>query len=163
MDLFTSYYANLKKIPMDYAAIGISIVCPDWLKGDKSPSNFYFWDDNLFAPSIDLLSDIKSNRINQSVYTIRYYKELNERFHFKSDNGRSLISYIDDLKRRFFDYSAIVFLCYEKPTEFCHRHLIRELLLYYSVSISELPYDKNEDKSKETTSKIQTSNSDPLF
>ena len=143
---------------MDYAAIGISIVCPDWLKGDKSPSNFYFWENNFFAPSIDLLSDIKSNRIDQSVYTIRYYKELNERFHFKSDNGRSLISYIDDLKRRFFDYSAIVFLCYEKPTEFCHRNLFRDLLSYYGISISEMESKENEDKSKK-----KVSNSNKLF
>lgn len=158
MDLFTSYYANLKKIPMDYAAIGISIVCPDWLKGDKSPSNFYFWDDNLFAPSIDLLFEIKNGKIDQSIYTLRYYKELNERFHFKEDKGKSLLLHIEDLKRRFFDYSAIVFLCYEKPTEFCHRHLLRDLLFYYGVSISEMESKENEDKSKK-----KVSNSNKLF
>lgn len=159
MELFTSYYANLKKIPMNYAAIGISRVCPDWLNGDKSPSNFYFWDDNLFAPSIDLLSEMKNGKIDRSAYTLRYYRELNEKFHFKEDKGKSLLFHIEDLKRRFFDYSAIVFLCYEKPTEFCHRHLLGDLLSYYGVFVSEMETDKGEDKSKEK----KFSNSNQLF
>lgn len=148
MNFYTSYYANLKNIPMDFACIGISRICPEWLSGDKVQGNFYFFDDNPFAPSIDLLSDIKSCKIDQREYTIRFYRELNERFNFKSDRGNNLRSYLEDLKRRFFDYSNIVFLCYEKPEEFCHRHLLRDLLLFYKVPISELPVDKTKDKSK---------------
>lgn len=143
---------------MDYATIGISRICPDWLVGTKSPSNFYFWEDNPLAPSSDLLKKYKNGLIDQWNYSIEYFRELNQRFHFKDDGGERLRSYVDDLKRRFFDYSSIVFLCYEKPDEFCHRHLLRDLFLYNNIKITEIPVDKKEDKLRRETSESPSSN-----
>lgn len=158
MELYTSYYANLKNIPMDYAAIGISTVCPDWLIGDKSPSNFYFFEDGPFAPSKDILAQYKKGEISDTDYTYFYFKRLNQIFNFKNDGGKGLSSYLEDLKRRFFDYIAIVFLCYETPEEFCHRHMLADLLIYYGIPISEMDVPKKVNKLNSEITKKSSSN-----
>lgn len=149
MDFYTSYYANIKNIPGDYAAIGISRFCPDWLEKGNGPSNFYFWEDNQFAPSVGLLDDMKHRGLSEKEYAARYYGELDGRFHFTLDSGKQLFDYIGTLSHRFFDYNAIVFLCYERPEYFCHRKVLSAILRYFGFQIEELPCAKSENKSIE--------------
>lgn len=126
--LFTSYYANYKNIPKSYLCIGISRYCPEWFETNP-PDNFFFTKSNFLAPSEELLNDIKSNSITQEEYKKRYVTELY--------TNLAKIGY-NDLGKWARDliviwtqenvYDGIVFMCYERPEEFCHRHIFRNIL-----------------------------------
>jgi hypothetical protein len=148
MKFYTSYYANMKNIPANYLCVGISRVCPEWLI-DNEPPNFLFVRGNILAPSSELLSDMKSGKITEDEYTERYKEQIHKTFsnnHFFTDFD----GWIESMEEQFEDkYEAIVFLCYEKPSDFCHRHILREMFNYeYHVRCDEL-------KTKEPTVKKQ--------
>ena len=58
----------------------------------------------------------------------------------KLDNLRKnniLQKYVDDLELKL-EYGDVILLCYEKPKEFCHRHILAEYLnRYYNLDIQE--------------------------
>ena len=65
---YTSYYANYKNIPKDFLCVGISRFVPETFK--YSNYNNFIWNkDNFLAPSIQLLSDIKNNKIDEDEYS----------------------------------------------------------------------------------------------
>ena len=58
-------------------------------------------------------------------------------------------------------YDAVVFLCYEKPTDFCHRHILREILNYeYRIRCDELNY---KEETEETKKRNVSAKSNALF
>lgn len=148
INFYTSYYANLKNIPKTYLCLGISYICPEWLReyNDEHP-NFLFIKNKCLAPSQELLFDIKNNKISEEEYKSRYIHEL-------FGNIINKMGYIDI--PQFFkemsnnietgcevQYEGIVFLCYEKPGMFCHRHLLRRLLNFiYKIPCKEFGIDE---------------------
>ena len=150
--LFTSYYANMRNIPSDYMMVGISRTCPEWLK-DNQPSNFFWTKDNALAPPESLLSDMKSGKINE----VEYRKRYTDHIHYIFSCG-ALFNDFQDWYQMVSDeyeerYKGIVFLCYEKPSDFCHRHILRDIINHdYNVRIDEFEckvdkkYDKKEIK-----------------
>ena len=85
------------------------------------------------APSLSLLNDIKSNKINWDEYTFRYYKEtLSQLNPYKI---------YDDLKDN-------VILCYEKPNQHCHRFLVRDWI-YDELGIKILEWNPNMENFKQ--------------
>ena len=142
MQFFTSYYGNYRNIPKDYVCIGISRYCPEWFrKGNYD--NFVFVEDNILAPEKDLLDDMKSGRETEEGYKRRYVETL-----FRKLEGISIYTYFGSLSRKYEQYKAIVFLCYEKPEDFCHRHILRKLMNnIFHIPCEELETEK---KQKET-------------
>lgn len=140
IELYTSYYANMKNIPTNYLMVGISQYCPEWLKED-APDNFMWVKGNFLAPDKELLDDIKSGRIDHKTYTERYTNKFYESFD-KSYVYKSVDDWYQAMDKEFSDkYRAIVFLCYEKPSDFCHRHILRDILNYkHHIRIEEYPY-----------------------
>jgi hypothetical protein len=140
----------MKNIPADHLCVGISLYCPEWLKVNP-PDNFLFVENNFLAPTKELLEGIKNGSITQEEYKSQYKEQVRNRFqNFTEFNG------CDDWMHVFQDefsdkYSAVVFLCYEKPTDFCHRHILREMMNYeYRVRCDEFPYkDEQEQLKKE--------------
>lgn len=104
----TSYFANWRNFPTDFEPIGITRFPPKWWKG----KNFL-----MLAPSQNLLFNYKNNNISQEEYKKIYLKEL-------EDNKLTPEIILNHLPIK------VILLCYEKPNEFCHRHILADWLGY---------------------------------
>ena len=152
MKFYTSYYGNYKNIPTDYFCVGISRYCPDGFMNDDY-KNFLFVRNNILAPEKELLDDMKSGKETEDGYKRRYVEHLLSYFG-EGKRYDSFEDFINAISENFRDkYQAIVFLCYEKPNDFCHRHILRNLM----NRIFHIPCEELEvvDSSKKQT-KTQT-------
>lgn len=107
--IYTSYFAKLKSLPDNIIPISICIKAPDWYTGLQYKK---------LAPKYDFFMEWK--RTHNNDYYIKCFKEqvtdkLNVLFVM-----RDLI----DLSNCINDEESICLICYEKPTDFCHRHLV---------------------------------------
>ena len=109
MKIYTSYFAALKKIPEDMVPIAICAKPPDFFKGPNY---------KILAPSYSILMDYKKDNDKE-----KYIKRYNEEIlgHLKPED---IIKNLGILSRG----KDIVLLCYEKPNDFCHRHLVSKWL-----------------------------------
>jgi len=100
MILYTSYYAKSGNNPK---AISISAKAPDYFIGKRYVD---------LAPTWDMINQHKNHIISHEQYTERYLDLL--------INIRKLDPFkvVEDLQ------DGAIMLCYEKPTDFCHRHIV---------------------------------------
>ena len=107
--IYTSYFAKLKSLPDNIIPISICGKAPDWYKGLQYKK---------LAPKYNLFIKWKDNR------DIDYYtKCFNEQVLDKLD--------VEDTVSELIDLHSgidIALICYEKPEDFCHRHLVAEWL-----------------------------------
>jgi len=112
--IYTSYFAKLNKLP-DYV-IPISIC-------GKSPSWYNGLEYKKLAPKYDFFMEWKKNKDND--YYIRHYNS-------EVLNKLQAEFVIADLKhlcdKSLWENVDICLICYEKPDEFCHRHLVANWL-----------------------------------
>lgn len=101
MNLFTSYYGKSFNHPK---AVAISCGIPSGFEGRVC---------KLVAPPWSLVSDYKEGRINWALYTMDYMDMLDR------IGERAITKLFSE---------GDVLLCYEKPGEHCHRHLLAEWL-----------------------------------
>lgn len=150
---YTSYYANFRNIPKDYLCVAISRFVPEVFKSSNY-INFLWNKDNFLAPSKQLLSEVKSGSINQEEYSKRYIQEVFNRCkpYTGYDNPSDWIQAFDnELVSQQTEWKAVVFMCYEKPSDFCHRQVLRKIFnKCYQIPIEELNLVK-ENKIKSTT------------
>lgn len=111
--IYTSYFAKLKSLPEDVIPISICGKSPEWYKGLQYKK---------LAPKYDFFMKWKENHDNN------YYIE-----HFQSDvlDKLSVTDVVRDLINMLPDRSSkhnIALICYEKPSDFCHRHLVADWL-----------------------------------
>ena len=130
--IYTSYFANkiFKKISDDKLRIP---VCADLQNYTYNP--FTRWYKEL-APDIDVLYRFKrighKTKSIKNWFTREYYRKLDELRESRSLDG--IVKEIEILTK----YGDVFLLCYEKPLEFCHRHLLAEYLnKFYNLDISE--------------------------
>lgn len=130
MKHFTSYYANFLNIPKDYLCIGITRSCPDYFN-DTIP-NFLFVKDNVLSPSEDLTYRLAKGNISEDDYKKQYISDvlLNVQNTLHQKDIPAWIKYMDNFfgNEHSAEYKGLVFMSYEKPIEFSHRHLFRRLL-----------------------------------
>lgn len=109
MKIYTSYFANLKNLEKDdIVPIGICCYPPKWFKGPNL---------RAIAPSPDILEKCKSSHAE---YEKRYRTEV--LLLFKDANILlERISFISGGK-------DAALCCYEKPSDFCHRHILAKWL-----------------------------------
>ena len=142
MKHFTSYYANYRNIPKDYLCIGISRTCPEWFNiNQESLGNFYWVKDNVLSPPADLLDGFKNGSIDINEYKKRYIAHLFSWIE-KDRMYKDIPDYMKQMDEFFSTCSTpwkgLVFMCYESPNEFCHRHLFRRLLTnIYNIECEE--------------------------
>ena len=109
MKIYTSYFANLKNLEKDdIVPIGICCYPPKWFKGPNL---------RAITPSPDILEKCKSSHAE---YEKRYRTEVLSLF---KDANILLerISFISGGK-------DAALCCYEKPSDFCHRHILAKWL-----------------------------------
>ncbi len=103
--IYTSYFGNLRNIPESIVPISICGKTPDWYKGNQYKK---------LAPKYGFFMEWKRNRNNQ-FYIEEFKKQV-----LLPLNRTIVISELLSLSNN----KDIVLLCYEKPNEFCHRHLV---------------------------------------
>lgn len=109
MKIYTSYFANLKNLEKeDIFPIGICCYPPKWFNGPNL---------GAIAPTPDILEKCKSSHAE---YEKRYKAEVLSIFKDVSTLINK-ISYISGGK-------DVALCCYEKPSDFCHRHIVAKWL-----------------------------------
>ena len=122
--LYTSNYARKGGHPKAFA---ISVFPPDYYKGESLP---------MLAPDWDLVKAYKNNEISQDEYAKTYIQTLKDR----GLNPTDIVSAIPD---------ESYLLCYEKPSDFCHRHVLADWLrVNTDIEITEWK-NKNESNERE--------------
>ncbi len=112
--IYTSYFAKLKELEKhNIIPISICAKAPDWYKGLQYKK---------LAPKYGFFMEWKKNHDND------YYIE-----HFQVEvlDGLIVCEVMEDLfalKSLQDKGRAIALICYEKPSDFCHRHLVAKWL-----------------------------------
>lgn len=107
--IYTSYFAKLKSLPKNIVPISICGKAPDWYAGLQYKK---------LAPKYDFFMKWKRDHDNDA-YTERFNEEVlgvliqNEVIQELYELGQS---------------SDVAIICYEKPSDFCHRHLVADWL-----------------------------------
>lgn len=116
--IYTSYFAKLKSLPHNIIPISICAKAPSWYEGLQYKK---------LAPKYDFFMKWKENHDND--YYIKCFNEqvLNELNVLTVI--KDLIDLIpQDLISEHGLNKTICLVCYEKPSDFCHRHLVADWL-----------------------------------
>lgn len=112
--IYTSYFAKLKSLPDNVIPISICGKAPDWYKGLQYKK---------LAPKYDFFMEWKKNHDNDY-----YIKCFNEQV-LSNINASNVVMELKHLcGKSLCENQPIALICYEKPSDFCHRHLVAEWL-----------------------------------
>ena len=131
--IYTSYFAKLRSLPSNVMPIGICAKSPMWYKGK---------DYKKLAPSFSILMEYKDEPNVE-----RYIKHYQEEILGKLNIDRVLRELQFLLPKTWLkrmnepiweckEYS-IALLCYERPSDFCHRQLVLNWLNDHGVPCEE--------------------------
>ena len=109
--IYTTYFAKLKKLPKDIIPIAIC----QWIPEQLRSSCFHYRE---LAPSVDIFMDYK-----HTGDTELFTKSYNERILARLDPH-----YIATALRHWVGDKDFALVCYEKSSDFCHRHLVADWL-----------------------------------
>lgn len=132
--IYTSYFAQLKNLPDNIIPISICGKAPDWYHGLQYKK---------LAPKYDFFMKWKENHDNN--YYIKCFNEqvLSKLGRLKILNDLQLLI-LNNIKEKMNspvwnnENFHIALICYEKPSEFCHRHLVADWLKEYGIEVEEL-------------------------
>lgn len=117
MKIYTSYFANLKEVARAHLVpINIALWPPRFFRGKSLYS---------VAPTRSILKDTKSDE----EYIRRYKDEI-----LANLNIEKLLKDIEFLS----EGRDVALLCYEKPGDLCHRHLLAEYMNERGCDVHEL-------------------------
>lgn len=142
--IYTSYFGNLKNLNDNYIPISICGKAPYWFYQGRKYKNL--------APKYKFFMEWKENKDND--FYIQHFKEeildtlnINKVLY-------DLYCSIPDVKRLILDLECdedgnqinwyeskiihIVLICYEKPEDFCHRHLVADWFNENGIKCEEL-------------------------
>ncbi len=108
--IYTGYFARMKNYKGKTASIARFI--PPSLKCNMRLNCFY--------PSVNLLQDYKNGNVTEQEYTKRYRTETLDKI--DKEWLRSILYTYEGKDENLY------LLCYEKPMDFCHRHLVAQWL-----------------------------------
>ena len=117
--IYTSYYAKLNKISSDIVPVSIASKAPDFYTGLEYKK---------LAPKYKFFQEWKRNHDNDF-----YIRHFNEEVLSKLD-VRQVLSELISLTGSY----EICLLCYEKSSDFCHRHLVADWFNKNGVRCEEL-------------------------
>lgn len=126
--IYTSYFDNVRKHNLrNFHHISIAGNCPDWYLG---------YEYKTLAPKWSFFKEYKAGRIDDKEYT-RLYHEL------VLDKLCPNVTVLELYQHVNYDiltdeYADILLLCYEKPYEFCHRHIVSSWLSHAGFNCIEL-------------------------
>lgn len=102
---YTSYFANLKNIPEKIVPVSICGKAPDWYNGLQFKK---------LAPKYNFFMEYKQDHDEE-----KYTKCFNEQVLFYLNANDIAIQL-----KKLAGTSDIALICYEKPGDFCHRHIV---------------------------------------
>lgn len=117
--IYTSYFANLRNLPNTITPIAICGKTPDFYQGLTYKT---------LAPKYSFFKIWKQTGDN-NYYTEQYYKLV-----LNTLNVDEVVNELESLSLT----SDIALICYEKPSDFCHRHLVSEWLNHNGYLCEEL-------------------------
>lgn len=122
--IYTSYFAKLKSLPEDIIPISICAKSPNWYKGLQYKK---------LAPTYDILMKYKQDGNKED-----YIKSFNEQVLSRLNPSEAVfdLGKLADKDNTYYSYD-ICLLCYEKSSDFCHRHLVAEWLRKYGYECEE--------------------------
>ena len=106
---YTSYFANLKKLPDNVVPISICGKAPDWYSGLQYKK---------LAPKYHFFMEWKRTHDNA------YYVEHFEREVLAELDADTVFNELSAMS----DGKTFALICYERPGDFCHRHLVADWL-----------------------------------
>ena len=110
--IYTSYFAQLRNLSDNIVPISICGKAPDWYNGLQYKK---------LAPKYKFFMEWKQNHDND--FYIRHFNE-------EVLDKLTVTDVILDLSRMVYSFNTgkcdIALICYEKPDDFCHRHLVAE-------------------------------------
>jgi len=106
---YTTYYANVRHLPKDVMPISIAGKAPDGWKGLEYKK---------LAPKKWFFDEWKKTGDND-FYVKNFKKEVLDKLNPKE---------VWEELRKLSGGAPFALVCYEKPTDFCHRHLVAEWL-----------------------------------
>ncbi len=115
MKLYTSFYGNLRNIPSEFFIVSASRGLTEELKMTVDS-----WDVDL-APTQSIFNDYKTDG-DWTKYVTRFKVDVLpkidwlEKLETWEEKANKLNKHLDN----------IVLLCYEKPADHCHRHILAE-------------------------------------
>lgn len=126
MAFYTSYFGNYRKFPENAYTYSIARFVGPRLTVNNTIMHF--------APSESLFNTYKNGLISKEMYETYYRHQL---LHIPPDDVAKTIGY---MKANEQIQGNVVLLCYEKKTDFCHRHILRDFLNTFdrSLNITEL-------------------------
>ena len=107
--IYTGYFGGLHRVPLDVVPISICGKAPDWYKGAQYKK---------LAPKYAFWLVWKENHDNDY-----YIREFNAQVLDRLDKQKVLAE-LNTLS----EGKSIILLCYERPEDFCHRHLVADWL-----------------------------------
>ena len=114
--IYTTYFAKLKSLPKDVIPISICAKAPEWYKGLQYKK---------LAPKYDFFKKWKETHDND--YYIQCFSEqILAQFQGASEVVSELYELVYKNTGNYPKNIALV--CYEKPSDFCHRHVVADWL-----------------------------------
>lgn len=110
MKIWTTYFAAIKKLPLD-RILPISI-CGKPIEGWEYPQY------KKLAPSWSIYKEYKDS-LDQERYICRFHEEI-----LGSLSREEVLKDLEELSQG----KDVALVCYEKPGDFCHRHIVAEWL-----------------------------------
>ena len=121
--IYTSYFARLKKLPNNMIPISICAKTPSWYNGLEYKK---------LAPSYSILMEYKSYQ-NEELYIKRFKEEvLNKLCTSEVLEDLFALKPLEDKSKN------LCLVCYEKSSDFCHRHLVAEWLKENGYDVEEV-------------------------
>ena len=109
--IIESFYDNINNLPKDYILVSISVDISEEIK-----NKINIWERRL-APSWSIYKEYNETN-DKEKYTKRFYEERLSKI--------DLDEIIRGWEYQYGCGKTFVLLCYEKPDEFCHRHIVLE-------------------------------------
>lgn len=136
--IYTSYFSNIRSFPENIKPVSIALWPPKWFNGRRIMN---------LAPSKELLTWYK-NAVNvpqeekENHYTEVYGKFLRDNRVTADWFRRGIVTYFPSTLdgRPIYESQTdhVALCCYEKPGDFCHRHILSAYLTKDGLPIKEL-------------------------
>lgn len=111
--IYTSYFGKLKSLPKNIVPIAICGGLPDWYHGA--------WYKKL-APKWSFFKVWKETHDND------YYLQNFDEQVLAALDPDEVVNELNEFIRNYPIGTEIALICYEKPGDFCHRHIVAEWL-----------------------------------
>lgn len=125
--IYTTYFAKLKSLPKEVTPIAI---CAKPVPGYQGASY------RQLSPHYDFYSKYKIDH-DESYFTMCYYDKV-----LRHLNPTRVVAELYATAGKTYCNGDIALICYEKSTDFCHRHLVAEWLRESGFQCEEYNFNK---------------------